>query len=63
MIIVTTALLLDALITAPFAIIPNHGSYHRFFTSKLLWILVAENLTIVYFYWKLKIKSHTYRSY
>lgn len=57
LIIVTTALTLDVLITVPFTIIPNQGNYYSFFTSKFLWILVAEVVTIVYFYWKLKIKT------
>jgi hypothetical protein len=57
LIIVITALTLDVLITVPFTIIPNQGTYHSFFTSKFLWILVAEVVTIVYFYWKLKIKT------
>ncbi len=57
LIIVTTALILDVLITVPFTIIPNQGNYHSFFTSKFLWILVAEVVTIVYFYWVLKIKT------
>lgn len=57
LIIVTTTLILDVLITVPFTIIPNQGNYHSFFTSKFLWILVAEVVTIVYFYWVLKIKT------
>jgi len=51
-----TALLLDALITVPFIEIPNGGSYQRFFSYPLLWLLVAVNMVTVYFYAWLKPK-------
>lgn len=52
---VVTALILDALITVPFVVIPDGGSYCSFFTYPLLWVLVIVNLSTVYFYWKLKV--------
>ena len=56
-IMVSTALLLDIFITVPLVEIPYNGSsYQAFFTNPLLWILVAENLAIVYFYWRWKVK-------
>jgi hypothetical protein len=57
-IMVAIALVLDALITVPFVEIPYHGSsYVKFYTNPLLWIIVVENMAIIYLYWKLKIKS------
>lgn len=57
-IMVSTALILDALITVPFFTIPNGGSYVSFYSYTLLWLLVFINLITVYFYWYLKIKSN-----
>jgi hypothetical protein len=53
---VITALILDALITVPFVVIPTGGSYLSFYTFPLLWLLVAVNMATVYLYWKLKVK-------
>lgn len=50
--IISTALLLDVLITVPFVEIPNNGSYATFFSNPILWFLVVENVTVVWFYWK-----------
>ena len=55
-IMVVTALTLDALITVPFVEIPNGRSYQSFFTYPLLWLLVVVNVTTVFFYWTLKVK-------
>lgn len=49
---VATALLLDALVTVPFVEIPNGGSYQSFYSSPVLWILVAINVATVFLYWK-----------
>lgn len=57
MIMVLTALILDALITVPFIEIPKGGSYMSFYSFPLLWVLVLINIMTVYFYWKLKIKK------
>lgn len=50
----TVALLLDVTITVPFVEIPKGSSYVAFFSNPLLWVLVAENILFVYFYWKWK---------
>ena len=57
LIIVITALSLDAIITVPFLVIPNNGSYLEFFANPLLLILAIEIIIIVYLYWKLKVKK------
>lgn len=54
LVMVGTALLLDALITVPFVEIPNGGSYQSFYTYPLLWVLVMINLATVYLFWKVK---------
>ncbi len=62
LVMVFTALLLDVIITVPFVEIPyNGGSYFKFFTNPLLWFLVLENLAVVYFYWRLKVKPTAFR--
>lgn len=58
LIIVITALSLDAIITVPFLVIPNNGSYMEFYTNPLLLILAIEIIIIVYLYWKIKVKKH-----
>lgn len=57
LIMVTTALILDAIITVPLVVIPhNGGDYFTFFTSTILWILVVINLAVIHLYWKMKVK-------
>ncbi len=57
-IMLATALVLDALITVPFIEIPYNGSsYSAFFTNPLLWVLVLENIAVIYLYWRFKVKS------
>ncbi len=51
------ALILDAFITVPFVIIPGNGSYYTFYTNPLLWVLVIENISVIYFYWNTKVKK------
>lgn len=58
-IMLTTALLLDALITVPFIEIPYNGSsYTAFFSNPMLWVLVAENIAVIYLYWRIQIASN-----
>jgi len=58
LIMVTIALILDALITVPLVEIPyNGGDYLSFFSSTILWILVAINVGVIYSYWKVNIKE------
>ena len=56
LIMVITALILDVVITVPLVEIPYNGSsYSAFFTNPLLWVLVAENVAVVYLYWRLEL--------
>lgn len=57
LVMIGVALILDAIITVPFVEIPYNGrGYSTFFTNPLLWILVVENITVIFIYWKLRIK-------
>lgn len=56
LVMVITALVLDALITVPLVEIPHGGSYKSFYSYPLLWLLVAVNMATVYFYWSVKVK-------
>ena len=52
-----TAVVLDALITVPFFIIPTGGSHYSFFTSLGFWIIALEFLLVAVLYWYAKIHS------
>jgi hypothetical protein len=55
-VMIVTALILDVLITVPLVEIPyNNSSYKAFFTNPLLWMLVVENLAVIFLYWKFKL--------
>ena len=56
-IIVTTSLILDALITLPYIIIPNNGNYYDFYTSPFLLITIIEILVVTFLYWKSKVNA------
>jgi hypothetical protein len=48
-----TAALLDAVITVPYLIIPNGGSYKQFFTDLSFWLIGLEFIIIATLYWHL----------
>ncbi|MGC3947634.1 MAG: DUF5367 family protein [Chryseolinea sp.] len=52
-----TALLLDVFVTVPFFEIPNGGGYIQFFTSPVLWVLVAINVVTFYVFGKRRMIS------
>ena len=57
-ILVCIALVMDVLITVPLFEIPYNGrGYVAFFTNPLLWILVVENIIIIYLTWRLRVRS------
>lgn len=49
-----TATALDALITVPFFVIPNGGSYYQFFTDLGFWLIGFEFISITVLYWYIK---------
>lgn len=52
-------LALDALITVPFVMMPINIGYAAFFSDYILWVLVAENILIIYLYWQFKVSRKT----
>ncbi|MGW9684001.1 DUF5367 family protein [Flagellimonas sp. 2504JD1-5] len=50
-----TSAILDALITVPFMIIPNGGSYHTFFTDLGFWLIGLEFMLVTTLYWYIKV--------
>ncbi len=46
-----TAVVLDALITVPFFVIPEGGNHYSFFTSLGFWIIAIEFLAVAVLYW------------
>lgn len=51
-----TATALDALITVPFFVVPNGGSYYQFFTDLGFWLIGLEFLAITVLYWYIKVE-------
>nr|WP_298791740.1 DUF5367 family protein [uncultured Allomuricauda sp.] len=51
-----TSATLDALITVPFLIIPNGGSYYTFFTDLGFWLIAMEFMLVAMFYWYVKVR-------
>lgn len=52
-----TAALLDAIITVPYLIIPNGGSYKQFFTDLGFWLIGLEFIIVATLYWHLNISK------
>lgn len=55
-IVVLIAILLDAIITVPYFIVPQGGTYQSFFGAPAFWLIVFEYLMMVVLYWWLKIR-------
>lgn len=58
-IMATTGLVLDSIITVPFIIVPAGGTYVSFFLNPLLAITIIVFLAVAYFYWKIKVSPTT----
>lgn len=58
-----TAAILDALITVPFLLIPNGGSYYEFFTDPGFWVIALEFLGVAMLYDRTKASSGTLNTY
>ena len=57
-----TAVVLDALITVPFLVIPNGGNHYSFFTSLGFWIIAFEFLVVAVLYWYARVYPHNIKS-
>tara|TARA_R110002167_G_scaffold358364_2_gene574392 strand:+ start:960 stop:1361 length:402 start_codon:yes stop_codon:yes gene_type:complete len=53
-----TSVVLDALITVPFFVIPNGGSHYRFFTATGFWVIAFEFLAVAVLYWYARVYPH-----
>ncbi|WP_299315400.1 DUF5367 family protein [uncultured Aquimarina sp.] len=51
------ATVLDILITVPFLIVPNGGSYYNFFTAAGFWLIGIEFIAMSTVYWYTKVFS------
>jgi len=49
------AIILDAIITVPFFIIPNGGTHLSFFSDPGFWLIGVEYMTVVAVYWQFKV--------
>ncbi len=54
-----TAVLLDALITVPFFVIPKGGSHYSFFTDLGFWLIAIEFLVVATLYWYIRVYPQT----
>ena len=59
---VLIAVVLDALITVPYLIIPHGGSYLEFFTAPGFWLIATEYFLVVVLYWYVNVKPVLIRS-
>lgn len=59
MIMLITAIALDAFVTVPLFIIPNGGSYRAFFGAAAFWLIAMEYIFAIYAYWHFKVKPQT----
>lgn len=50
-----TSAALDAIITVPFLIIPNGGSYYSFYTDIGFWVIAFEFIAVAILYWYVKV--------
>lgn len=54
-----TAIVMDAFVTVPLFIIPNGGSHTAFFGAIEFWLIALEYFLVVYSYWLFKAKPQT----
>lgn len=58
-----TSVTMDALVTVPFLIIPNGGSYYTFFTDLGFWLIALEFMTVTLLYWYIKVQMKLNKLY
>ncbi|MEM9077544.1 MAG: DUF5367 family protein [Bacteroidota bacterium] len=51
--------ILDALITVPYLVVPNGGSYQSFFMDINFWLIGLEFILVSVLYWSFKIHQKT----
>ncbi len=53
--VVLSAIFWDSVITVPFLIIPQGGSYKSFFLAPGFWLIALEYATLIWCFWKVKV--------
>ena len=54
-----TSALMDALITVPYLMAPDGGSYYSFYVSPGFWLIAMEFVLTVVLFWNFKVKPTT----
>jgi uncharacterized membrane protein len=62
LIMVSTAIILDALLTVPLLILPIGGTYPEFFSAPAFWLIATEYYLVVLLYWWVKVKPASLKS-
>jgi hypothetical protein len=62
LIMVFTAIILDALLTVPLLILPIGGTYLEFFSAPAFWLIAIEYYLVVLLYWWVKVKPVALKS-
>lgn len=55
--VVITAIILDAIITVPFFILPKGGNYQDFFGAPAFWLIVIEYMLVILSYYHFKVRQ------
>jgi len=55
--VATTAIILDAIITVPFLILPQGGNYRDFFGAPAFWLIALEIVLIILSYYHFRVKQ------
>ena len=63
LIMVLTAVILDGLVTVPFLVIPNGGTYLDFFGAASFWFIAIEYCLVVVLYWYVRVKPRSVKSF
>ena len=57
-----TAVILDALITVPFLVMPAGGSYYEFFTDIGFWIIGLEFIAVSVLFYRTRVYSRVFKT-
>ncbi|MEP4091268.1 DUF5367 family protein [Reichenbachiella sp.] len=60
LVMVSTAIFLDVIITVPLLIIPAGGNYLEFFGAISFWLIAMEYFLVILIYWRLNVKTPVY---
>ena len=63
LIMVLTAVVLDALVTVPLLVAPNGGTYLSFFGAASFWFIALEYYLVVVLYWYVRVKPRSVKSF